>query len=273
MQLGIFAKTFAGSSPLEVLAAARAAGFETVQYNMACSGLASLPQTIPAATADAVRAASLGAGIGIAAVSATYNMIHPDLALREQGRRAFEAIAAAAHRMGTRLLTVCTGSRDPDDQWRGHPGNASPQAWRDLLAEFQHLLAIADRHDVLIGVEPELANVVDGAARARALLDEVGSERVAIVLDPANLFEAEAPERRRALVEEAVGLLAGRIALAHAKDRHADGSFAAAGAGVIDFGHFIKTLRRSGFEGPVVTHGLSPSEAAGVATFLRGALQ
>jgi sugar phosphate isomerase/epimerase len=43
----------------------------------------------------------------------------------------------------------------------------------------------------------------------------------------------------------------------------------AAGKGVIDFPHFIGELRRVGFDGPLVTHGLSESEAPAVATFLR----
>ena len=40
MQLGVFAKTFTGTDPLTVLSASRAAGSETVQYNMSCSGSA-----------------------------------------------------------------------------------------------------------------------------------------------------------------------------------------------------------------------------------------
>jgi len=34
VRLGIFAKTFEGNSPAEVLPAAAAAGFSAVQYNM-----------------------------------------------------------------------------------------------------------------------------------------------------------------------------------------------------------------------------------------------
>lgn len=46
MRLGIFAKTFTGHDPLTVLTAAKNAGFSTVQYNFACSGIASLPEAI-----------------------------------------------------------------------------------------------------------------------------------------------------------------------------------------------------------------------------------
>jgi len=271
MQLGIFAKTFAGSSPDAVLSAARAAGYATVQYNMACSGLPSLPAHIGDDAAAAVAEASARTGVGIAALSATYNMIHPDADIRAAGRRSFAALAEAAPKIGTRLLTVCTGSRDAEDQWRRHPDNDTPEAWQDLLAELRHLLPIAEQHGILIGIEPELGNVVSSAAKARALIDLFGGDRIRIVLDPANLFETAPPAERDALVDEAIALTAEFIVLAHAKDRHPDGSFAAAGDGVIDFPRFIAVLRRAGFDGPIVTHGLDAADAPRVAAFLRAA--
>ncbi|MCE2749841.1 MAG: hypothetical protein LW715_14095, partial [Rhodobacter sp.] len=94
MRLGIFAKTFAGDDPGNVLGAARAAGFACVQYNMACSGLPAMPDDIPAAVAAAVRAASAQTGVAVAAVSGTYNMIHPDLAVRAAGLRRLGVLIA-----------------------------------------------------------------------------------------------------------------------------------------------------------------------------------
>jgi sugar phosphate isomerase/epimerase len=272
MKLGIFAKTFEGNAPLEVLSSARSAGYDVVQYNMACSGLGALPSSISEEAADAVHAAAVETGVGIASVSATYNMIHPNLAERERGRRSFEAIAGSAHRMGTVLLTVCTGTRDPNDQWRHHPDNRGTAAWRDLCKELSLLLAIAEKNDVFLGVEPELANVVNSAARARELIDTFQSVRIKIVLDPANLFEIESPERQKYLIEDAVGILEDNITLAHAKDRRADGRFATAGKGVLDFSHYLAVLGQSGFSGALIAHGLAADEAADVATFLRAEL-
>ena len=269
MKLGIFAKTFAGTTPEEVLLAARRAGYEAVQYNWACSGLGSLPDRIPERDAVAVGLAAAGTGVEVVALSATYNMVHPELVRRLAGRRALAAIAGAASAAGARLLTVCTGSRDAEDQWRRHPDNGSPGAFRDLCEELEAVLALAEAHDLLVGIEPELGNVVDSALRARELLDALGSERLRIVLDPANLFDVAGPDECRRLVEEAVDLLGTRIALAHAKDRDAAGRVAAAGRGVVDFGHFLATLRRAGFDGPLVTHGCTEAEAPEVATRLR----
>jgi sugar phosphate isomerase/epimerase len=272
MKLGIFAKTFEGSRPDVALAATRAAGYEAVQYNMACSGLDPLPAEVPETVAEAVRNAARETGVEIAAVSATYNMIHPDPIERERGRKSFAAIGAAAHVMGTRLLTVCTGSADPEDQWRYHLDNDSPDAWSEMCREFALLIPLAEQYDFAIGIEPELANVVSSAVLARKLLDTFGTNRLAVVLDPANLFSVETPARRKAIVESAVDLLRDRIVLAHAKDRLPDGRFAVAGRGVIEFAHYIETLRRAGFDGTLVTHGLAAQDAAEVATFLKGAL-
>lgn len=268
MRLGIFAKTFQGTDPARVLAAAHAAGYASVQYNLACSGLDPMPEAIPPGVAAAVAAATRASGVALAAVSGTYNMIHPDPAVRTAGLRRLGVIIAAAPALGAPMVTLCTGTRDPSDQWRAHPGNAAPEAWADLLAEMGKAAEFAERGGVTLGIEPELANVVDSAAKARALIDTLQSPSLAIVLDPANLVEVAPPEVRRGVIEAAVDLLADRLRMAHAKDRYADGSFATAGKGVVDFAHFIGCLRRAGFDGDLVTHGLAAAEAPGVAALL-----
>jgi sugar phosphate isomerase/epimerase len=269
MQIGIFAKTFEGVEPDRVLRQAAAAGYTAVQYNMACSGIGSLPTEISDAAAAAVASAAVRNGVALAAVSATYNMLHPDMTLREQGRAAFAAIAAKARSIGTNLVTLCTGSRDAADQWRHHPDNDTDAAWDEMLREFEILLPLAERYDLFLGVEPELANAVSSAAKARKLIDTLRSDRIKIVLDPANLFETEAERPSRDIIAEAVERLAGSIIMAHAKDRLPDGRFTAAGKGVIDFGRYFAGLRTAGFSGTVVTHGLAADEAPEVARYLR----
>jgi sugar phosphate isomerase/epimerase len=272
MQLGIFSKTFDGSEPHGVLGAVRTAGFAAAQYNMACSGLAAMPDAIEPEAAAAVASAARALGVEITAVSGTYNMIHPDPAARAAGHRRLEVLAEACAAMGTTVITLCTGTRDAQDQWRLHADNGSAEAWRDLIASMEVAIGIADRHDVMLGIEPELANVVSSAERARALIDQLGSPRLRIVLDPANLFEVATLDEQRRTVAAAIELLADRIVMGHAKDRHADGRFATAGTGVLDYPHYLACLKRVGFDGPLITHGLAAAEAAGVATFLKRVL-
>jgi sugar phosphate isomerase/epimerase len=273
VRLGIFAKTFAGNSPGEVLPAAAAAGFSAVQYNMACSGLPSMPDHIPASVAQDVGESAAKSGVSIAALSGTWNMIHPDPAVRSKGHDRLAKLAAAAGAMKTNLITLCTGTRDPEDQWRDHRENRSAAAWKDLLASMEIAIGIAEEYDIYLGVEPELANVINSAPSARRLLDELKSPRLKIILDPANLFETATQEEQRRLVAEAVDLLADSIVMGHAKDRSIAGGFTAAGRGVLDYPHYIACLRRIQFDGTIVTHGLAASDASGVASFLRTQLE
>lgn len=272
MELGIFAKTFSDLGARPSLNAVRSAGFSTAQFNLACLGLPSMPEAIGADVTMQIAEASRSSGVGIAAISGTYNMAHPDPGVRRKGMARLTVMIESAHAMGTRLVTLCTGSRDPDDQWRYHPENSSSEAWSDFLHEMELAIAVAERQDVDLGVEPELANIVASAGDALHLIDLLKSSRIKIVLDPANLYECGPASERRNMIERAVDALADRIVMAHAKDRTDGGAFTAAGSGVIDFPHFVASLRRNGFDGPLVTHGLAATEAASVATFLRGVL-
>jgi sugar phosphate isomerase/epimerase len=270
MQIGIFAKTFPGTDPAAVLSAVRDAGYATTQFNLACAGLPSMPDAVPDETIAAIADAARGTGITLCALSGTYNMAHPEKAVRDDGLRRLGTVIEAAAALSIPLVTLCTGTRDPDDQWVHHPDNADPSAWADMAREMEKALALAESYGVDLGIEPEQANIVTSAADAIRLVAEMGSRRLRIVLDPANLFEQATTAEARAIVADAVERTAGHVAMAHAKDRSADGRFATASQGVVDFANFIAQLRKSGFDGPLITHGLSAEEAPGVARFLKG---
>ncbi|MBY5816159.1 sugar phosphate isomerase/epimerase [Rhizobium leguminosarum] len=272
MKLGIFAKTFEGTDPLTVLNSVAGAGFTCAQYNMACSGLAPMPEIITEAQARSVAEAARESGVEIAAVSGTFNMIHPDPAVREVGLRRLATLAERCADMSTSLITLCTGTRDPIDQWKAHADNDTPEAWQDLLGAMGAAIEIAERYDVDLGIEPELANVVNSAEKAYRLIAALKSPRIKIVLDPANLFEVATLDEQRSIVSSGIDLLADWIVMAHAKDRNPDGSFATAGKGVLDYAHYLGRLEAIGFKGSLVTHGLSASEAAGAASFLKSSL-
>ncbi|PBB39393.1 sugar phosphate isomerase/epimerase family protein [Mesorhizobium sp. WSM3868] len=270
MQVGVLAKTFPGGEPAGVLAAVREAGFAVTQFNLACAGLPSMPDDVPDDTIRTIDAAAKASGVGLVALSGTYNMAHPDSRVRDDGLRRLGVVIEAAARLSIPLVTLCTGTRNAEDQWAHHPDNADPSAWADMAREMEKALQLAERHGVDLGIEPEQANIVTSADDAVQLISEIGSERLRIVLDPANLFERANADEARGIVAEAVERSAGNVALAHAKDRFADGRFATAGRGVVDFDDFVARLRATGFDGPLVTHGLSAEEAPGVARFLKG---
>jgi sugar phosphate isomerase/epimerase len=175
--------------------------------------------------------------------------------------------------MGTGMITLCTGTRDPRDQWGYHPDNESPSAWVDLLSAMEQALTIAMKHNITLGIEPEKANVISSAFKARNLLDHFQSPHLKIIMDPANLFEHEGPDEVRRIVEEAFALLASDIALAHAKDRTANGNFVAAGQGVLDYAHYIEQLKTINYAGALILHGLTEQEVPACVQFLQERLQ
>jgi sugar phosphate isomerase/epimerase len=274
MKIGIFAKTFVRPGLEATLDAVAANGIESVQFNMACCGLPSMPDEVSASLAEEVRAAHAARGISMAAVSGTFNMIHPDTAVRETGLRRLRVLAGAARAMGTGLITLCTGSRDAQDMWRRHPDNDLPDAWRDLVASLEKALQIAEQHDVTLGFEPEVANVIDTAAKGRKLLNEMQSPRLKVVFDAANLFRAGDLARMPHVLGEAFEHLGGDIVLAHAKDLSHDGEAGhqAAGTGKLDYDLYLKLLRQHGYDGPLVLHGLDEAQVPAAVAFLKGKL-
>ncbi len=267
MQLGIFAKTFEGIDPAIVLNKAKISDYACVQYNMACSGLGAMPDQISPEITHAIKAASVD--MPIAAVSGTYNMISPLLLTRGFGMARLQVLAKACSAMGTKTITLCTGTRDVEDQWRHHADNNSKEAWHDLCVEMAKALKIAEKNKIVLGIEPELGNVVNSAAKARMLLDEMQSDNLKIVFDAANLFEKCSVDEQRYIIASGIDILGDDIVMAHAKDRDAEGGFLAAGKGVLDYPFYLQCLKTIDFSGPLVTHGLTAAEAPAVATFLK----
>ena len=269
MEPGVFAKTFVRPTLEATLDAVAAHGLSWVQFNLACAGLPSLPDEIPDGVVERIRRETAARGIQIAAVSGTYNMAHPDRRERERGLARLRVLAAACRGMGTSVVTLCTGTRDPHDMWRAHPDNASGEAWRDLLASMAGALAVAEEFDLTLAFEPEPANVVADAGRGRDLLRELGSPRLKVVMDPANIVATDLDRPPGAVLDDAFALIGEHVVVAHAKERGRDGDVHPAGQGIVPWDHFIALLSGVGFAGPLILHGLGEDDVAGAVAFLR----
>jgi sugar phosphate isomerase/epimerase/pimeloyl-ACP methyl ester carboxylesterase len=271
MRLGIFAKIFVRPTLAETLDAVVARGLDCFQFNFACAGLPSLPDKIAPELAAQIGREARQRKLAVAAVSGTFNMIDPDLSRRQAGLRRLEVLAASCAGLGTSIITLCTGTRDAQDMWRHHPQNESPEAWRDLLQSIAAALQIAEKCQIFLGVEPETANVISSAKKARRLLDEMQSPRLKIVMDASNLIHPGDGAKNEDVLTQAFDLLGKDIILAHAKDYHDNGrmEYVAPGKGYLPWPHYIRLLRSSGFGGPLIMHSLAEAEVDESAAFLR----
>ena len=271
MKIGIFAKTFDRKSVDETLAAVRGAGFACTQFNLSCAQLESMPDFVDDAVCKSICEAEKRHDVDIVALSGTFNMAHPDVNVRTNGLARLDVVLSVAARIGIPTVTLCTGSRDADNMWRRHVENDSDDAWRDMRDTMQMALALADKHDVTLAIEPELNNVVNSAAKARRLLDEMRSPRLKIVIDGANLISPGRMDHMQTTLSEGIELLADNIVLAHAKELpppdHAEP--VAIGDGTLDFDHYLNMLRRVGFDGPLIVHGIAEAHAVASFRFLK----
>jgi sugar phosphate isomerase/epimerase len=218
-RLGIFARTFRRDTPAEVAAAVSAAGYALAHWNFAAIGRATLAADVDADQFSVVYEAFHDHGLGIPSVSGTFNMINPSIDLRDQQIEEAIRLIRLVGVLGADVVTLCTGTRDPDNMWRTHPGNTERSAWSDLRRSLDPLLEAASDAGVRLGVEPEFGNVVRDARTAARLLDELGSDApVGIVLDPANLLTPDTVAQQDRIIGEAVDLLGDRVISIQVKD-------------------------------------------------------
>jgi sugar phosphate isomerase/epimerase len=274
VKVGIFAKTFVRPSLAATLDAVRAHRLDSVQFNLACAGLPTLPDALDPAQVEHIHQALAARGIEMPAISGTFNMAHPDAAMRAQNLKRLRVLAGACRGLGTSVITLCTGSRDTQDMWRRHPDNDTPEAWRDMADCIGQALQITEELDVTLAFEPEVANVIDSAAKGRRLLDEMRSPRLKVVMDAANLFHQGELARMPQVLAEAFDLLAADMILAHAKDLNHDGEAGhqAAGTGALDYDLYLRLLRAAGYDGPLILHSLEEAQVDLAVAFLRGKL-
>lgn len=271
MKLGIFAKTFTRGNFEEVFDAVKNNGLYQMQFNMTCAGMPTLPDYIDTGLADRIRNESINRRLTIAAISGTYNMIHPNQEVRKLGLKRLEVLAGACSRIGTTIITLCTGTRDGTSMWKKHPENNSADAWHDLCISMSRALQIAEERRITLAIEPEISNVVDNAAKARRLLDDMQSPFLKIVMDGANLFHPGEANHMIDVLDRAFDILGNDIVIAHAKDLASDEetSFVAVGQGILDYTAYLKHLRDCNFQGALILHGLSESQVPESVSFIR----
>jgi sugar phosphate isomerase/epimerase len=273
MQLGIFAKTFSRPTLEETLDAVIQHDLHCIQFNMTCVGLPSMPEAIDPAVIARIQAEMKSRQITMVAISGTFNMAHPDPQIRRDGLRRLDVLSTVCQAIGTSIITLCTGTRDPKDMWHWHDENTSSAAWHDMLETMSAAVRIAENVGVTLAFEPERANVIYNAHQARELLTCLASPNLKVVLDPANIIDGRNPAAIADVIDEAFDLLGDDIVMAHAKDKDPNDGFCAAGKGVLDYARYLKHLDDMHFEGALIIHSLEEWEVDTSVQFLRNAFQ
>lgn len=258
MEIGIFSRTFQRPNLNEILAAISGHRLRLVHFNLTSAGLESLPPKIEPDVCQWVLEAFRKSRLRMTSISGTFNAIHPDKShRRDLIHRACQLIEMSRD-LGTSVVSLCTGTRDPQNMWRRHCQNQTSDAWDDLIETLNSLLGVAVRNKITLGIEPERGNVINSARRARQLLDQIESDYLKVIIDGANLFDPDEPGEMRPVLEEAFELLGADVILAHAKElADSTNSVQAAGLGRLDWSSYFHFLKLSGYDGPILLHNLN----------------
>src|SRR5580704_17367297 len=146
--LGLLSPEFPSVSLSANLDAIAATGAVSVQFDLASAVGHTFPTELSQDAVEAIKAGFSERQLRLAALSGTYNMIDPDLQARAAGADSLNRLIALAPRLGTNVVTLCTGSRDLGNMWRHHPDNDTPNAWVDLLVQMEGAVRVAEKYGI-----------------------------------------------------------------------------------------------------------------------------
>ena len=254
----------------ELFARVRELGFECVQFSFesvkeaefVASGQLELPPEIAKTTIDTVLRASEKYKIPIRVFNGTFNMAHPSAEVRKEGVRRMEILAAAAREMGVPYISLCSGTANPDMLWAPSEKNDSSETWNRMFENMQRVVDIAEKYEVVMAIEAEPANVISSPGTARRVMDEIGSEKLKMILDCANLFPHGKAFREevQAVIGRAFEAYGKDIVIAHGKDifdSRESFDFCGTGLGIVDFAFTAEMLRKYQYTGDMFLHGIS----------------
>ena len=269
MRIGICTTDFEKAMPADALfAKVKALGFDAVQLAFSSvsecgfevSDHIEIPEGVSDDAIEAILAAGKKYGVDICAVNGTFNMAHCDPSVREEGIRRFDGFLRAVKALDCPIATLCSGSRSEKGLWTYSPETEKDEAWDDMFDTMKKAVALAEKYGIVLAIETEASNVISTPERARRIMDDIGSDKLKMILDCANLFHSgEAhPENVRPAIAKAAEYFGKDIVIAHGKDiKESDGiDFCGTGFGIVDFPFMIEKLRECGFEGDMMLHGI-----------------
>ncbi len=284
MYPSIFSNVIKGRDPEEAAAKTRELGLRSVQFVPA---EVSVGFGFDAETSGYSRdfgrwaAAYRANDIEICAIAGYVNLLHHDGARRAQNIDAFKRFLHDMAGIGVTLISTETGSLATTGDWHDDPANRTPEAWDALKAVLADLVAVAEREDVTILIEPYVVNVCYRPELGVRMLREIDSPHLRLCMDPTNFFSnAEArPELVAATMRAGFEAEGEDFRLAHAKDVTPPAPGAAVpglpgpGQGMLDYPLYLDLLSAAGYDGPLVIEHLTEAEVPAALEFVSGQIR
>ncbi len=145
------------------------------------------------------------------------NLIHPDMAERKRMHAWLIKQMETAERVGCPMVTGHVGSRAPGAT-HPHPENWTKETWDLSVREVKRVISDSKGVKTVIAFEPNDMVQLNNPWACRRFIDDVGSERVKICLDPANMTNQAFHYRMTEYIDACYDLIGEDIYICHAKD-------------------------------------------------------
>jgi hexulose-6-phosphate isomerase len=249
MQIGISQLICGNMSMREFFAAAKEAGYETVEVSMKASG----PLTGDVTPEEVAEIKALSAEFGLPVSSMTINHCTGNLLdSGEAQARSIEETAfgleVAAELGATAALTTLgrfTSELYYDD------------AYRNAVDSLRKLAPTAEKLGVALAYEFVWNGFCFSPLEVKNLLDEVGSEYIGFYFDPGNMAVFQFPHHWVRIVGKHIK----RVHLKDWKGRALNGEWTPLLKGEVNFPAVMRELHAIGYNGPLVSE-VSPSLAS-----------
>ena len=146
------------------------------------------------------------------------NLIHPDEKTRQNNLKYVAENIEAADRIGCRMVTMVTGSCDPEYYIAMHPDNWTRKTWKISLDSVRQLIRDTSGCTTSLGIEAVITTNIDCPASHKRLIEDIGDPRCKVCLDPTNMMSFERYYHSTELLNECFDLLGEDIIGCHAKD-------------------------------------------------------
>jgi sugar phosphate isomerase/epimerase len=181
--------------------------------------------------------------IEVSALGIFTNLIDPDEGERRENITYFERMMQIAAFNGIPTVSTECGFIPGN---RGVNADEYEERFERLKTSLTILCDLGDRYEVDVALEPCVIDVVPSAKRTRDLINQIGSSRLKVLLDPANLI-ANSSE------EDMFRYLSPHIAYFHGKDRKVnDAKGRLVGDGDIDWPLFLSLYHEHNDGIPVI---------------------
>ncbi|SER29047.1 Sugar phosphate isomerase/epimerase [Gracilibacillus ureilyticus] len=154
--------------------------------------------------------------VNVAILGCYINMIHPDPEKREQLLSRFKEHIRFARDFGCSIVASETGN--VNEKMGYTEDNFTEEAFRKVVKSVKALTNEAERWGVIVGIEGGINHPIHTPELMGRLLDEVDSNHLQVVFDPANFMSMENYHDQEKVFGQSFELFGDRMAAIHAKD-------------------------------------------------------